>query len=337
MASFFSNRRVPNIVKKSRKSVTESTLYGLDKELAEREAAKFDVNLQNQAQQWIEELTGETFPEDFMPSLKNGVLLCKAINVIQPKSVKKIYTGSMKFKQMENVTAFIKSARKYGVPEYQLFNTVDLYEGKDRNAVISSIIALGGFAQSKGFAGPALGVAPTLKSRTSLHSKWEGHIGRNSAISKWNEGSRGAIGNESDAKTFVTGPMFGAFHSGTGDSKSISQQNMGMTGVGAERVAPVYAGREVVGNVAGQRASGTERRRPSVKGPPPPIPPPKKTVTILLKAMYDFAGKDKDEISLQEGDVIEAKELTADWTEGKNLRTSKVGLFPTAYVEEVSS
>ena len=53
--------------------------------------------------------------------------------------------------------------------------------------------------------------------------------------------------------------------------------------------------------------------------------------------MYDFAGKDKDEISLQEGDVIEAKELTADWTEGKNLRTSKVGLFPTAYVEEVSS
>ena len=36
----------------------------------------------------------------------------------------------------------------------------------------------------------------------------------------------------------------------------------------------------------------------------------------------------------KEGDVIEARELTADWTEGKNLRTAKVGLFPTSYVEE---
>ena len=45
---------------------------------------------------------------------------------------------------MENVTGFIKACRKMGVPEYQLFTTPDLYEGKNRNQVIQAIVAFGG-------------------------------------------------------------------------------------------------------------------------------------------------------------------------------------------------
>lgn len=34
-------------------------------------------NLEAEAQQWIEEMTGETFPADFASSLKDGIILCK--------------------------------------------------------------------------------------------------------------------------------------------------------------------------------------------------------------------------------------------------------------------
>lgn len=53
-------------------------LYGLDKELADKQAAKYDDQLESQAKDWIEQVIGEQFPDpDFQTSLKDGVILCK--------------------------------------------------------------------------------------------------------------------------------------------------------------------------------------------------------------------------------------------------------------------
>ena len=44
-----------------------------------------------------------TTAKDMQEILKDGVILCKLVNVIKPGSVKKINKGHMAFKQMENI------------------------------------------------------------------------------------------------------------------------------------------------------------------------------------------------------------------------------------------
>ena len=92
--------------------------FGLDAELAAQRDAKYDRTLEANVRQWIEAVLGEPFPDpSFAASLKDGQILCRFINTIQPGTVKKIETSKMVFKQMENVTNFIRGCRGLGVPE----------------------------------------------------------------------------------------------------------------------------------------------------------------------------------------------------------------------------
>ena len=43
---------------------------------------------------------------------------------------------------MENVSNFLKACRAVGVAEYSLFETVDLYEGKDLGLVVRCLVSL---------------------------------------------------------------------------------------------------------------------------------------------------------------------------------------------------
>jgi hypothetical protein len=49
----------------------------MDAQLAEKRAASYNPDLEKEAQQWIEAVTGESFPGTFHESLKDGVILCK--------------------------------------------------------------------------------------------------------------------------------------------------------------------------------------------------------------------------------------------------------------------
>ena len=68
--------------------------------------AEYDVELASEATAWIKEVVGEgdfksNNSADVQEALKDGVLLCKLINVLQPGSVEKINTSSKaKFKQV---------------------------------------------------------------------------------------------------------------------------------------------------------------------------------------------------------------------------------------------
>lgn len=46
--------------------------------------------------------------------------------------------------QMENVSNFLKACRAVGVAEHSLFETVDLYEGKDLGLVVRCLVREGG-------------------------------------------------------------------------------------------------------------------------------------------------------------------------------------------------
>ena len=64
----------------------------------------------------------------------------------------------MPFKQMENVSNYVEACSALGVPAQDLFQTVDLFEGKDLRAVVRNIHSLGRVAQTvEAFQGPHLG------------------------------------------------------------------------------------------------------------------------------------------------------------------------------------
>lgn len=62
---------------------------------------------------------------------------------MQSGSVKKIQESKMAFKCMENINSFLEAARNMGVPSQELFQTVDLWERQNLNAVIICLQALG--------------------------------------------------------------------------------------------------------------------------------------------------------------------------------------------------
>lgn len=85
------------------------------------------------------------------------------VNEIRPGAIRKIGVSKMPFKQMENISNFLKACRGLGVAEHDLFETVDLYEEKDLGVVVTCIHALGRAAQAKGFRGAKLGAKQATK------------------------------------------------------------------------------------------------------------------------------------------------------------------------------
>lgn len=124
---------------------------------------------EEEAQQWIEDVINEKFLASFGDSLKDGVILCTLLNTIKPGIIPKIQNSHMPFKQMENITSFLKGCRVIGVAEFDLFETVDLFELKNVDLVVKCIHALGRTVQKNvpEFTGPTLGVKEaTINKRT---------------------------------------------------------------------------------------------------------------------------------------------------------------------------
>jgi len=122
-------------------------------------AGKRDARLDQEAQEWIEAILGEKFPAgSYEDALKDGIILCKLMNKLKPGCISKITTKGGGFALRENVSLFCSAATKYGVPDNELFQTVDLFEKKNIPQVTLSIHALGRYAQKNGFQGPTLGV-----------------------------------------------------------------------------------------------------------------------------------------------------------------------------------
>ena len=144
--------------------------FGMTAELARKKAAKFDAGLANEAFEWIGEVLrhagngGDVVgrikevndEKEVQTILKDGVILCHLANSIKPGSVKKINSGSMAFKQMENVGNFLGFCEAVGCNKSDMFQTVDLYEGTNIPQVVNGIFALGRRCH-KIYNGPRLG------------------------------------------------------------------------------------------------------------------------------------------------------------------------------------
>jgi hypothetical protein len=141
--------------------------YGLDAELQAKAAAKYDANMEEEAAQWIQAITGTTVVGDFFGALCTGEVLCHLVNTIRPGTVPKVNEAGKPFKERENISNFLMACRALGVQEYAVFSTDDLYEKKDLNSVVRCVHALGGALRRSvpEFTGPHFGVADTSKTK----------------------------------------------------------------------------------------------------------------------------------------------------------------------------
>ncbi len=138
----------------------------LDEDLKNIRDAKYDHVLEATVCGWIGKIIGRAKPGSEPASiwLKSGDVLCTLMNCIRPGTIPKynINTTS-KFKQMENISLFLRACREVGMLEKDLFSTIDLYEVKDMNTVILTLFNLGGTIQSTipYFTGPTIGIKQT--------------------------------------------------------------------------------------------------------------------------------------------------------------------------------
>ncbi|XP_063061890.1 transgelin-like isoform X2 [Engraulis encrasicolus] len=129
--------------------------YGLSRAVQDKIDKKYDAELEERLVEWI----GAQCPEAGKPEagklgfqawLKNGVVLCELINSLDAaKPVKKIGHSDMAFKQMEQISQFLTAAERYGVQKTDMFQTVDLWEGKDLASVQRTLLAIGSIAVTK--------------------------------------------------------------------------------------------------------------------------------------------------------------------------------------------
>uniref|UniRef100_A0A5F9D4Y3 Transgelin 3 n=1 Tax=Oryctolagus cuniculus TaxID=9986 RepID=A0A5F9D4Y3_RABIT len=112
--------------------------YGLSREVQEKIEQKYDADLENKLVDWIILQCAEDIEHPppgrahFQKWLMDGTVLCKLINSLYPpgqEPIPKISESKMAFKQMEQISQFLKAAEIYGVRTTDIFQTVDLWEG----------------------------------------------------------------------------------------------------------------------------------------------------------------------------------------------------------------
>ncbi|CAL8281468.1 unnamed protein product [Arctogadus glacialis] len=131
--------------------------YGLSRDVQMKIDKKYDAELEERLVQWIVAQCGAAVGEPeagktgFQTWLKDGCVLGHLINSLSGASppIKKVQSSTMAFKQMELISQFLKAAEKYGVMVTDMFQTVDLWEGKDLAAVQRTLMSLGSVAVTK--------------------------------------------------------------------------------------------------------------------------------------------------------------------------------------------
>lgn len=116
----------------------------LDSDISTKQLFKYDPAMEEAAREWIESVlqTKLSSPNSLHQSLRDGTVLCELLNKIKPGTIAKINKGKISFVHMENIESFIKGCVTLGVKQTSLFNTLDLYEEKNMNLVITSIHVL---------------------------------------------------------------------------------------------------------------------------------------------------------------------------------------------------
>ncbi|KHN96241.1 calponin [Metarhizium album ARSEF 1941] len=131
-----------------------ASVTSLDKDLRKMRLDKYTPEAAKEARSWVEEALGEKLPSsDLLEGLKDGVALCKLVNLATPPPGIRFKKSSMPFVQMENISHFLRACQSppLSLHQHDTFLTVDLYEQKDPAQVLQ---CLGAFSRAAHDANP---------------------------------------------------------------------------------------------------------------------------------------------------------------------------------------
>jgi len=281
----------------------------------------------------------------FGDALKDGVILAKTINSLKPGTIRQINASKMPFKQMENISNFLKACRVIGVNEFDLFETVDLFELKDVGLVVNCIHSLGRASQKGGLGGGKVLGAKVATANVRVFSEAQK---RQSAVgqTKLSMGSSQTMG-----RTFVStsnSNTFGADTSGTGNSSVMSKMSEG-----SSKIMPRSEVSVSNSNTFGADTSGMSSNNNAVPignlGSSGIMPrqevsksnnitfgaevsaKSKNVGPQLARAEYDYVSQEAGELSLHAGETIKIMQMDGAWFDGCNSNGAK-GSFPGNFV-----
>ena len=126
--------------------------------------------MEAEARAWVEALTGERLGDgSLVAHLRSGIVLCNVARVIAPELCPPPSESAKRFKQMENISNYLKACEALGVPSHDTFSTVDLFELKNAQAVLINLHSLGRVVQRRpDWDGPTLGARLSTSTRRSF-------------------------------------------------------------------------------------------------------------------------------------------------------------------------
>jgi len=132
-------------------SGTDTGTAALDAELLKKLELKWDVEKEQSARAWLESVLGETFTEGTLQAaLQSGVRLCQAANKVVPNIVKSINKQKMAPLQRENISNYLKACAAMSFNSANVFETMDLFDGKNMVKVVENIYELARKGQKNG-------------------------------------------------------------------------------------------------------------------------------------------------------------------------------------------
>lgn len=124
----------------------------LDQDLKASRLAKYNnTELIDETKQWLATILrgkideSDLISSDLVDYLKDGTALCELINSIWGEGSLKYRNSTIPFMQMENIEKFLTFIKLKGVPQDELFQTVDLYQEKDPYQVLLTLQTLSQF------------------------------------------------------------------------------------------------------------------------------------------------------------------------------------------------
>ncbi|KAG5365668.1 Transgelin [Yarrowia sp. B02] len=253
----------------------------LDSDLSELRASKYDGASTAEVSAWISTVIGEDLPqgEDLMDVLRDGTILCKLANTIKPgcATAKK---SAMPFVQMENIASFLKAASFLGVPQHELFETVDMYELRDPAQVLVCLKALSRHAHKVNpdipVMGPKLGAPSPNAGKKNFKADTSGPA--------WNTHQYGYMGGASQGSEKV---VFGGRRDIVTDEKTEEAKKININ--------------------FGSGGSGGSNEPGKKKGPPP-IPSKPKHLKGFDQGEHE---DDEDEVEDMRLQTLKSKQQTA--------------------------